>query len=584
MDYRAAVSLAKQPEERNHHLMYNVAQNSPAGLQYGYPSNLTDFLGDVNFEAYSDLYFGGQTQDIVNRKIDRANGRAGQNMLNNPATHEETMREPQEEDEEDVLGANTKGKQHADLQDTDTNTEGNPLLVIEEDEDERTDSDEEDNYITRHQAWVDVLDENLKKTRRNPAEEGASGDFEMDMGELMLAVDNIIETTDHEGKGPYLRKFSTENRMVFPLPWDTKFSTKDLKSRVVPVWLELYNVHPGLLKFRITMLRTTGPVIYAAKNTEAQRINIILGCVLMDLNKALPEYIPIAIPEAPEKIMKQRIRYLRLPDACFNCRQRGHFARMCPLNTGRNKGQVPIQNEVNHTQVGGTGRPGEGANKTETPARGVNEPANGAGSSKGQGDGHEDFRRRKTKPKFQAPEIRKVLKVDNKYGILEEPEEETATVQTSEQHQSWEVRTRLDGKQVAKSQGSVEHANASSSSFSRGVQNGSVRNGSSVFIREVITKEKPHIGTKEAEITPVEQSKGVKHLQEDRELRLSSVGVTVPQQSSGRKKQRNASEDMEEEEGAEAAQTGRRLGEVLQQATMGPQKGSKPGTSTQVQR
>ncbi|KAL3681013.1 hypothetical protein R1sor_023969 [Riccia sorocarpa] len=68
---------------------------------------------------------------------------------------------------------------------------------------------------------------------------------------------------------------------------------------------------------------------------ETQRINVIRSCMLMDLNKSLPEFIPIAVPEAHDKVMKQRIRYLRLPDACFNCRQRDHFVRSCPLEPNR---------------------------------------------------------------------------------------------------------------------------------------------------------------------------------------------------------------------------------------------------------
>ncbi|KAL3680135.1 hypothetical protein R1sor_023091 [Riccia sorocarpa] len=80
-------------------------------------------------------------------------------------------------------------------------------------------------------------------------------------------------------------------KMMFPLPWDIRFTTKDLKSRAVPVWLELNNVHPGLMNFGLNMLRMIGPIIYAAKNVETQRVN--------------------------------------------NHQGRGHFARVCPLNQKR---------------------------------------------------------------------------------------------------------------------------------------------------------------------------------------------------------------------------------------------------------
>ncbi|KAL3678152.1 hypothetical protein R1sor_021108 [Riccia sorocarpa] len=369
MDYRAAVSPAKGPGSYSN-------QQDPSGHQYRglmVPYNL-----QINGTSYNDdVNYGDPTEE-------------------------------KETEEEDQQAPSNHEQQTSPLHD-----------ILEADEDDPEEDDTEDtrreaSYIDRNSAWVDVLDENLQKTRKNPAAKEASANFEIDMGDLLSAVEDIIETTDCEEKiatdalqldsrlfaegikqlqqnslvihtvdlrvnMAYFERWAEVtlhqllgvtiisicqldpfcfhvvvdsgnakahifansplkmgNKMVFPLPWDTRFTTRDLKSRAVPVWLELYNVHPGLMKFGLNMLRKVGPIIYAAKNTETQRINIVRGCILMDLSKPLPDFIPITVPEAPRKIMQQRIRYLQLPDACFMWRQTRTFCTI--MSTQRQQG------------------------------------------------------------------------------------------------------------------------------------------------------------------------------------------------------------------------------------------------------
>ncbi|KAL3688528.1 hypothetical protein R1sor_014837 [Riccia sorocarpa] len=360
-------------------------------------------------------------------------------------------------------------------------------------------------------------------------------------------------------------------KMVFPLPWDTKFSTRDLKSRAVPVWLELNNVHPGLMTFGLNMLRKIGPIIYAAKNVETQRVNIIRGCVLMDLSKPLPEFIPIAVPEAPEKLMKQRIKYLRLPDACFQCRQRGHFARVCPLN----------QNRDLHTGMASGGQQPRRSSPA-MPGHAVGNVPEATGVQQGEelqkGDGQntagaqDEFRtvRRKGKPRFQTPEIKKSMRVDNRYGILEEPEEiPQAEIPTMEE-EPWEIRTK-----VAKSQNIPQRktrgADLASSSSGPGLNGGSSWRELNVVIREVVdlTKLKE---TKSAGENNTAKIVGSKHQQEDRDRRLSSAGTTTPMDSDGRKKPRNAGGD-----GSEATRGG------VTSAHQHPSGGRSPAGASQVQ-
>ncbi|KAL3679135.1 hypothetical protein R1sor_022091 [Riccia sorocarpa] len=53
----------------------------------------------------------------------------------------------------------------------------------------------------------------------------------------------------------------------------------------------------------------------------------IRGCVLMDMSKPLPNTMRLNLNG---EIRKIAIKYDTLPDACFLCQERGHFARSCP--------------------------------------------------------------------------------------------------------------------------------------------------------------------------------------------------------------------------------------------------------------
>ncbi|KAL3684100.1 hypothetical protein R1sor_002122 [Riccia sorocarpa] len=143
--------------------------------------------------------------------------------------------------------------------------------------------------------------------------------------------------------------------------------------------------------------------------------------------------------------------------------------------------------------------------------------------------------RRRTKPKFQTPEIKKTMKVDNRYGVLEAEEENQAP--KPEGGDKMEVRSRRVENTEGKSQGRG-HPGLSSSSTAPSTSNLASGSVTGMLIPEIIdlTKSKDGKNTK-AEITP--KLAGEKHLQEDREKRLSSVGAITPEDSEGRKKLKN---------------------------------------------
>ncbi|KAL3690556.1 hypothetical protein R1sor_016865 [Riccia sorocarpa] len=553
MDYRAAISPAKQAG--------NFGMMSPSGAQlFGSEANFQDALEDINYgrSAYyngvNDGVMGGQTQDIAKKhrlwglqnlgySDMRMMDREGQLFDHVGGASEASLGPTQ--DEEDTA---------QDIDEDEENTE-QQLPAIPESGEQESDTDnqeeeeQENNYMDRHKAWIHVLDENLAINRINPATKEASKEFELDISELLTAVDDIIETSHHEGAVPtetlyldtrvfaegisQLQKHSLIIHTVdlrVTMSYFERFLTKDLKSRAVPVWLELYEVHPGLMKFGLNMLRTIGPIIYAAKNSETQRINIVRGCVLMDISKTLPEFIPIVVPEAPDKIMKQRIRYLRLPDACFNCRQRGHFARACPLEIARRATQRPVTEE---RQIRGERREVQGqrghGNQGAAPEGGGRETGDRTRQEGARLDEFKEVRRR-NKPKFQTPEIKKTMKVDNRYGVPEEEEETTPT--QAEGVATVGVRSR---KFEVVDPGVKNKSTSVEASSSRGA--GSTRD-TEMLIREVVDLTKPKEARGEKSTT-APKTTWVKHQQEDRDMKLSSVGALTPEDSEGRKKLKN---------------------------------------------
>ncbi|KAL3695646.1 hypothetical protein R1sor_009722 [Riccia sorocarpa] len=476
MDYRSTVSPARGPGANSPSLYSSQSlqgQKKQVDIAQGYNLSTEDLMDNDAYEAYSEDYYIGHTQGIANQRTDWHPPRQGLTLhgmmeLDNSGGNEQLNIGG------DPLNApNTGMYPNGELnwEDSPEIDTGNlPNIPEGEEEGEETEDDggdkHEESYIDRHKAWVDVLDENLQKTRRNNAEREVNSDFEMDMGELLLTVDDIIETSGETGSvatatlflnskvsaegirnlqnnsliihtvdlrvslayferraevtlhqllgvnvvsicqlDPYCLYVMVDSgkarahifanfplkmgtKIVFPLPWDTKFSTRDLKSRAVPVWLELGNVHPGLMNFGLNMLRA----------------------------------------------------YLH---------QRGHFARVCPLNQNRELERTAgTRGNLGAQGVGGSNG-GTGRTRETDGQRGNMPEATGAGNdTEARGNqAQEDFKvvKRRGKPRYQSPEIKRKMKVDNRFGLLEEPTEEPEmNANVDKEEEVWEFgRKRL---------------------------------------------------------------------------------------------------------------------------------------------
>ncbi|KAL3692767.1 hypothetical protein R1sor_006418 [Riccia sorocarpa] len=240
------------------------------------------------------------------------------------------------------------------------------------------------------------------------------------------------------------------NAMVFPLPWDSWFSMKDLRTRAVPVWIELHNVRIQNLELGIEMLKMIGPVLYATKNAETLRTTLIKGCVLVNLSKPLIEVIRMAIPEAPSKIWRQKVHYPRLPDACFVCHQRGHIARYCPINRDN---QVPSDGGVNSTAPRAprpqmpTGRYVGQQTREVRIAEGGHERGRGTNRPNTDAESFTQIRRRRSrsKPKYRDPEGLFRKPIENRFRVLQDNDQEDAEMEVEKPANSSKPASNLEG-------------------------------------------------------------------------------------------------------------------------------------------
>ncbi|KAL3695841.1 hypothetical protein R1sor_009917 [Riccia sorocarpa] len=131
--------------------------------------------------------------------------------------------------------------------------------------------------------------------------------------------------------GPYYLR----RRMVYTTPWGFRepgFDTNRVLAKKMTVWLDLIDVDPLMEGESWNLLATLGDVIQSAGMTEQQESKFanVRGCVLMDMTIPLPTVLTIQMGSESKSI---EIQYDVLPDACFQCHERGHIARVCPLTT-----------------------------------------------------------------------------------------------------------------------------------------------------------------------------------------------------------------------------------------------------------
>ncbi|KAL3689704.1 hypothetical protein R1sor_016013 [Riccia sorocarpa] len=211
--------------------------------------------------------------------------------------------------------------------------------------------------------------------------------------------------------------------MVYTLPWDPHFNPKELRTRSVPIWVELPDVPPNYVSYGLAMMNTLGVLVYAAKNIETQHSNLLNGCVLMDISKPLKEEKYFRVQGFREKLVRQKIRYSGFPDSCFECKQRNHIALNCPM-----KQTTPAREANGENDGKAQGR----APPAKPRAEPVPKKPTPAAKDK---DGKEAFQtvKKKVRKPFKDPQFRPPAVVDNRFGVLNPDEDDTEDEEIWEQ-------------------------------------------------------------------------------------------------------------------------------------------------------
>lgn len=123
--------------------------------------------------------------------------------------------------------------------------------------------------------------------------------------------------------------------LVLVQPWEPEFSVDHDAYGRHPAWVELCNMPIHMWQFAMNVFEAIGKVI---SFDESQRYTFrphAQACVLVDTKKELPKKLDIKV--GGRVAFELKVLILGLPNACFRCKQSGHFIRNCPYRIMNDK-------------------------------------------------------------------------------------------------------------------------------------------------------------------------------------------------------------------------------------------------------
>jgi hypothetical protein len=146
-------------------------------------------------------------------------------------------------------------------------------------------------------------------------------------GYYAVIFDENVRIREVLKEGPWYFK----GGLVLVQPWEPDFSVDHGAYGRHPAWVELCNLPVHLWQFARSFFESIGTVISFDEGQKFTFRPHARACVLVDTNKELPKKLVVRVGNKVKYEIK--ILILGLPNACFRCKQSGHFIRNCPYKT-----------------------------------------------------------------------------------------------------------------------------------------------------------------------------------------------------------------------------------------------------------
>ncbi|KAL3692812.1 hypothetical protein R1sor_006463 [Riccia sorocarpa] len=328
---------------------------------------------------------------------------------------DEQMQEGNHHEENDEEVAET-GEEEWDPDEPDTQSEAsqNESEAETQHQDQR---DKVEDICQRHPMWAQIVAENLERTRKNPARTQDIPEIEYDMEELLEAIDDIIETSPPAGDNGDLLVLDSKILVAKV----RKLKKQSFIIHTVDMWVTIEYFERWAEEIITRKLGVPIEGITQVSNEERRDRQIQHHQMMRDgrPNQELRDVIKMIVPQAPDRIMKQALTYTKLPDACFICRERSHFARTCPTVQQQGEEQAfasrnrNAPNTAAHHAARGTA-PAPAPERRAAAPRGRNPAA----------VDNEGFRRvrSRSRRRFREPEKQVNMKINNRFGVLQDEE------------------------------------------------------------------------------------------------------------------------------------------------------------------